>query len=133
MDLVTSSKVTKVILSSREFRRQQSTGKYSPPSAYRYYKHQKELETLVKDACGSEKDSLQELLGRFYQQSAFIAQHHKQDEQALSYMNEAVDIAFPLKDVDSIGAALYKRSRINLTPGTVYTLLHGNTGGSREW
>ena len=94
-----------------------SPNKYSPTSTYRYYKHQRELETLVKEACGSEKDSLQELVGRFYQHSAFIAQHHKEDELALSYMNQAVDIAIPLKDVNLIGSALYRRSRIHLTQG----------------
>ncbi len=94
-----------------------SPHKYSPTSTYRYYKHQRELETLAKEACGPEKDSLQELVGRFYQHSAFVAQHHKEDELARFYMDQAVDIALPLKDVNLIGSALYRRSRIHLTQG----------------
>jgi hypothetical protein len=71
----------------------------------------------VKEARGPEKDSLQELLGRFYEHSAFIAQHHKEDEQALSYMKQGIDVALPLKNADNIGAALERRARIYLLQG----------------
>jgi DNA-binding XRE family transcriptional regulator/predicted transcriptional regulator len=91
-----------------------STDKYSPAAAYRFYKHQQELEQIVKQAPEIEKDAWKDLLSRFYQHSTFIAQHHKQDEQALSLANEAVNIAVSLNDTELVGASLYRRSRVHL-------------------
>lgn len=91
-----------------------STDKYSPVAAYRFYKHQQELEQIVKQVTEIEKDAWKDLLSRFYQHSTFIAQHHKKDEQALLLANEAVSIADSLKDMELIGASLYRRSRVHL-------------------
>ena len=91
-----------------------STDKYSPAATYRFYKHQQELEQIVKQVPEIEKDAWKDLLSRFYQHSTFIAQHHKKDKQALSLANEAVNIALSLMDVELIGASLYRRSRVHL-------------------
>lgn len=91
-----------------------STDKYSPAAAYRFYKHQQELEQIVKQVSEFEKDAWKDLLSRFYQHSTFIAQHHKKDEQALLLANEAVNIANSLEDMELIGASLYRRSRVHL-------------------
>ena len=91
-----------------------STDKYSPAAAYRFYKHQQELEQIVKQMPEIEKDAWKDLLSRFYQHSTFIAQHHKKDEQALSFANEAVNIAESLNDVELVAASLYRRSRVRL-------------------
>ncbi len=90
--------------------------RYSPVATYKFFQHQHELEELVKQAPESEKESWIDLLCRYYQHAAFITLHHKQDDQALSYINRAVDIAssLELEDAELVGTALYKRSRIHL-------------------
>ncbi len=91
-----------------------SSDKYSPTAAYRFYKHQQELEKIVPQIPEIEKDSWQDLLSRFYQHSTFIAQHHKKDKEASTIAQKAVSIATPLNDPELLGAALYRRSRIHL-------------------
>lgn len=90
----------------------------SPTTAYRFQQHQQELEQLVASAPELEKDAWRDLLCRFYQLSIFITQrhipHHKKDEQALAYANQAVDIACILEDAEACGATLYRRSRLHL-------------------
>ncbi|MGB8343468.1 MAG: hypothetical protein WCD86_01225, partial [Ktedonobacteraceae bacterium] len=90
--------------------------KYSLSATYRFYKHQQELERIVEQAPENEKDNWKTLLSGYYQHSAFIAQHHKEDKQALSYINSAVETASSLKllDREILGSSLYKRSRIYL-------------------
>lgn len=91
-----------------------SKDKYSPESAYRFYKHQRELEQLLTRVPEIEKDSWRDLLSRFYQHSTFIAQHHKKEREALSWANQAVSIAESLNDAELLGASLYRRSRVHL-------------------
>ncbi len=91
-----------------------STDKYSPAAAYRFYKHQQELEQIIEQVPEVEKDAWKDLLSRFYQHSTFIAQHHKKDDLALTYANQAVSIASALKDSELLGASLYRRSRVHL-------------------
>jgi DNA-binding XRE family transcriptional regulator len=91
-----------------------SMDKYSPPASYRFYKHQRELEQIVKHVSEREKDPWQDLLSRFYQHATFIAQHHRQDKQALFLANKAVALAEPLHDEELVGAALYRRARVHL-------------------
>lgn len=91
-----------------------SKDKYSPESAYRFYKHQRELEQLLTRVPEIEKDSWKDLLSRFYQHSTFIAQHHKKEREALSWANRAVSIAESLNDAELQGASLYRRSRVHL-------------------
>lgn len=91
-----------------------SRDKYSPAAAYRFYKHQQELEQIVQRVPEIEKDAWQDLLSRFYQHSTFIAQHHKRDRQALSFANTAVSLAESLHDPELLGASLYRRSRVHL-------------------
>lgn len=91
-----------------------STDKYSPSGAYRFYKHQQELEQIVRRAPELEKDAWTDLLSRFYQHSTFIAQHHKRDEEALSLANKAITLAESLQDDQLLGTALYRRSRVHL-------------------
>jgi transcriptional regulator with XRE-family HTH domain len=91
-----------------------STDKYSPAATYRFYKHQQELELIVKRAPEIEKDAWKDLLSRFYQHSTFIAQHHKKDDVAVTYANQAVTIASSLDDHELLGASLYRRSRVHL-------------------
>ncbi|HEU5383355.1 MAG TPA: helix-turn-helix transcriptional regulator [Ktedonobacteraceae bacterium] len=91
-----------------------SSDKYSPAATYRFYKHQQELEQIVKQAPEIEKNAWQELLSRFYQHSTFIAQHRKNDETALALADKAVALAMPLQATELIGAALYRRSRVHL-------------------
>jgi transcriptional regulator with XRE-family HTH domain len=90
--------------------------RYSPSAAYRFTKHQQELEALVAQASLMERDSWIYLLCRYYQHSAFIDQHHKKEELAMSYINKAVELANSLEteDVELIGLSLYKRSRLHL-------------------
>ena len=88
--------------------------KYSPEAAYRFYKHQQELEQLITKVPEIEKDDWRDLLSRFYQHSTFIAQHHKKDREALSWANQAVSIAESLDDTELLGASLYRRSRVYL-------------------
>lgn len=91
-----------------------SNDKYSPEANYRFYKHQQELEEITRLAPEIEKNIWQELLCRFYQHSTFIAQHQKKDDTALTLANQAVSLALPLQDIELIGAALYRRSRVHL-------------------
>lgn len=89
-----------------------SRDKYSPTAAYRFYKHQQELEQIITRVPEIEKDARQDLLSRFYQHSTFIAQHHKRDKEALAFANKAVSLAEPLHDPELLGASLYRRSRV---------------------
>lgn len=89
-----------------------SRDKYSPTAAYRFYKHQQELEQIVARVSAIEKDAWQDLLSRFYQHSTFIAQHHKRDKEALAFAHKAVSLAEPLHDLELLGASLYRRSRV---------------------
>jgi transcriptional regulator with XRE-family HTH domain len=100
--------------------------RYAPSAVYRFRKHQEELERLVKQAPEREKDSWLDLLGRYYQHSAFIAQHNKKDQEALRYASNAVDIALlpERKDIELCGTSLYKRARIYL--------LQENRGAARQ-
>lgn len=93
-----------------------SPEKYSPEAAYRFYKHQQELERIVERAPEAEKDDWKALLSRYYQHSTFIAQHHKNDEIALSLADKAVNVAstLDLEDAELLGAALYRRARVHL-------------------
>jgi len=91
-----------------------STDKYSPTASYRFFKHQQELEQIVRQAPDIEKDAWLDLLSRFYQHSTFIAQHHKKDEQALSLADKAISLAAPLHDDELSGAALYRRARVHV-------------------
>ena len=91
-----------------------SKDKYSPASAYRFYKHQQELEQIVTRVPEQEKDSWKDLLSRFYQHATFIAQHHRKDKEALTWAAQAVAIAESLNDAELLGASLYRRSRVHL-------------------
>ncbi len=87
----------------------------SPEMAYRFHKHLQELEKLVEHAPEVEREQWIDLLGRFYQLVANIAQQHQRHEQALSYANKAVDFAFSFDDTELHGSALYRRARIHFT------------------
>jgi DNA-binding XRE family transcriptional regulator len=93
--------------------------RYSPNATYRFYKHQQELEGLIKQTPEIEKESWIDLLCRYYQHATFVALHHKKDDQALFYINQALDMASSLEieDVELIGTALYRRARVHLTHG----------------
>jgi DNA-binding XRE family transcriptional regulator len=90
--------------------------RHSPVATYKFFQHQHELEELVKQAPESEKESWLDLLCRYYQCSGGIAVRHKQDDQALSYSNRAVEMAssLELEDAELVGSALLRRSRIHL-------------------
>ena len=83
-----------------------SKDKYSPTSAYRFKKHQQELEQIIHHVPEVEKNAWQDLLSRFYQHSTFIAQHHKKDEEALLFANKAVSLAESLQDAELLGISL---------------------------
>jgi DNA-binding XRE family transcriptional regulator len=93
--------------------------RHSPVATYKFFQHQHELEELVKQAPESEKESWIDLLCRYYQRAASFTQHYKQDDQALSYINRAVDMAssLELEDAELVGTALYRRARIHLHYG----------------
>ena len=91
-----------------------SADKYSLEAAYRFYKHQRELELIVKRVPEIEKDTWKDLLSRFYQHSTFVAQHHRRDDLALTLANQAVAIASSMNDNELLGASLYRRSRVHL-------------------
>ena len=87
----------------------------SPEMAYRFHKHLQELEKLVEHTPEGERGQWVDLIGRFYQLVANIAQQHQRHEQALSYANKAVDFAFSFDDTELRGSALYRRARIHFT------------------
>ncbi|MBA2682218.1 MAG: hypothetical protein H0U76_27980 [Ktedonobacteraceae bacterium] len=91
-----------------------STDKYSPSATYRFYKHQQELKKLVQAAPEVEKESWEDLLSRYYQLSMFMEQHHNHDPIALTYGNEAVDLATDINDARLLSAALYRRARMHI-------------------
>lgn len=91
-----------------------STDKYSPASAYRFYKHQQELEQLLPRVPALERDAWADLLSRYYQHATFIAQHHRKEQEALSWANKAIEIAEALNDAELLGASLYRRARVHL-------------------
>jgi DNA-binding XRE family transcriptional regulator len=86
----------------------------SQESAYRFFKHQQELEKIMENSSMVEKKSWKDLLSRFYQRSTFIAQEHNCNELAISYANKALDSANSLDDLELISASLYRRARIHL-------------------
>ena len=90
--------------------------RHSSAATYKFFQHQHELEELVKQAPESEKESWIDLLCRYYQRAAIISVNHNQNDQALSYINRAVGMAFSLEleDVELVGSAFYRRSRIHL-------------------
>ena len=87
----------------------------SPEMAYRFHKHLQELEKLVEHSPILEREQWVDLLGRFYQLLANIAQQHQRNEQALDYANKAVDFAFTFEDTELRSSALYRRARIHFT------------------
>ncbi|MBA2396832.1 MAG: helix-turn-helix transcriptional regulator [Ktedonobacteraceae bacterium] len=91
-----------------------SKDKYSPTAAYRFKKHQQELEQIIHHVPAVEIDAWKDLLSRFYQHSTFIAQHHKKDEEALLLADKAVSLAESLNDAELLGTSLYRRSRVHL-------------------
>ncbi|QBD75761.1 XRE family transcriptional regulator [Ktedonosporobacter rubrisoli] len=92
-----------------------SLDRYSMTASYRFYKHLRELEELVHQSPGSEKENWQDLLSRFHQHAINIAQHHEQDAQALGHAEQAVELATSLQDKELLSSALYRRSRVHLT------------------
>jgi transcriptional regulator with XRE-family HTH domain len=92
-------------------------GKYSTESAYRFYKHQQEIENILEAAPALEKESWQDLLCRYYQHTIFIALHNVNNAQALLYANKAVELSTSLehKDTELVGSSHYKRARVYLT------------------
>jgi DNA-binding XRE family transcriptional regulator len=96
-----------------------SPQKYSEETAYKFYKHQQELERVIEYVSSFTQDGWKDLLSRYYQHSSFIAQHHAKDGLALSYANKALDTATSLEheDVELVGSAYYKRARIHVTQG----------------
>jgi transcriptional regulator with XRE-family HTH domain len=96
-----------------------SPQKYNKEVAYSFYKHQQELERTIPYTSSFTQDAWKDLLSRYYQHSAFIAQHHAKDDLAISYANKAVDAATSLEqeDVELVGSAYYKRARIHLIHG----------------
>jgi hypothetical protein len=66
--------------------------------------------------CQGQKDSWIDLLCRYYQHATFIALHHKEDAQAVSYIHRAVDMAslLEIEDAELTGAALYRRARVHV-------------------
>lgn len=91
--------------------------RYSPSAAYRFYKHQQELEELIPQIPQPEKDSWTDLLCRYYQHAAFIALHHKKNDQALDAINHSLATASLLdrEDAELIGSAFYRRARLHFT------------------
>ncbi len=87
----------------------------APDMAYRLHKHLQELEKLVEHAPEVEREQWIDLLGRFYQLLANIAQQHQDNDHALVYANKAVDFAFSFNDTELRGSALYRRARIHFT------------------
>jgi DNA-binding XRE family transcriptional regulator len=98
---------------------QTSPQKYSKEIAYKFYKHQQELERVIPYTSAFTQDGWKDLLSRYYQHSTFIAQHHKKDALALSYADKAIDTATSLEheDMELVGSGYYKRARIHVTQG----------------
>lgn len=96
-----------------------SPQKYSEEITYKFHKHQQELERFIGHTSSFTRDGWKDLLSRYYQHSAFIAQHKTRDAEALSYANKAVETALSLEheDLELSGAAYYKRARIRVTHG----------------
>jgi DNA-binding XRE family transcriptional regulator len=86
----------------------------SPEMAYRFQKHQEELEKIVSAAPTEERDQWIDLLGRFYQLSTCIAQQHQNFDDALTFANKAVEFALSVEDAELRGSALYRRARVHL-------------------
>jgi DNA-binding XRE family transcriptional regulator len=93
-----------------------SPRKYSKETAYSFFKHQQELEGIIPYVSTFSRDGWKDLLSRYYQHSAFIAQHHAKDADALLYANKAIDTAASLEheDAELLGSAYYKRARIHV-------------------
>ncbi len=89
----------------------------SPDMAYRFHKHQEELEKIVASAPTEERGQWIDLLGRFYQLSTSIAQQHQSLDEALTFANKAVDFALSVEDTELRGSALYRRARVHLVQG----------------
>lgn len=89
----------------------------SPEMAYRFHKHQEELEKIVSIAPTGEQDQWIDLLGRFYQLSLCIAQQHHKLDKALILADKAVDFALSVDDSELRGSALYRRARVHLVQG----------------
>jgi DNA-binding XRE family transcriptional regulator len=89
----------------------------SPEMAYRFLKHQEELEKIVAAAPTEEREQWVDLLGRFYQLLTCIAQQHQQFDDALTFANKAVDFALSVDDAELRGSALYRRARVHLVQG----------------
>jgi transcriptional regulator with XRE-family HTH domain len=90
--------------------------RYSPQVARRFLRHLSELERIVKRAPVHERARWITLLSHYYQHAAFIAQHHCQDERALSYIDrglEAATLAAP-RDQALEGLVLYRRARLHI-------------------
>ncbi|RAQ95829.1 helix-turn-helix transcriptional regulator [Thermogemmatispora tikiterensis] len=89
--------------------------KYTPTAVYRFLMHQRELETIVERAPAHERSRWIALLSQYYQHTAFIAQHHCQDERALSYINQGLETAGLVtpRDPALIALAFYKRARLH--------------------
>lgn len=105
--------------------------RYSPIATYKFRKHQQELERLVQQVPQIEKDAWKDLLSRYYQHSAFIAQHHKNDDKAVAYINAAVDVASSVEPTNEelIGVALYKRARVHMMQNS-FELARQNAQGA---
>ncbi len=93
--------------------------KYNEETAYRFYKHQQDLERAIECTSTFAQDSWKDLLSRYYQHSAFIAQNHKKDDKALFYADKAIKTATSLdnEDAEITCSAYYKRARIRVTQG----------------
>lgn len=100
-----------------------SPHKYSEGIAYRFYKHQQELEKVTSYASSFTQDGWRDLLSRYYQHSAFIAQNRSKDGSALSYANKAVNMATTLEheDTELLCSAYFKRARIRVIQGDCQT------------
>ena len=65
-----------------------------------------------KNATGVKRDQYDAMRCRFYQLSSLVARDRLELDKALVYENQAVDIAFRLKNAELIASSLLRRARI---------------------
>jgi tetratricopeptide (TPR) repeat protein len=69
------------------------------------------LNTYFKDATGVKKDQYNAMRCRFYQLYSLISRDQMDIDKAIDYQNQAVTIAFRLKNAELIASSLLRRAR----------------------
>src|SRR5579864_9566394 len=69
------------------------------------------LNTYFKDATGVKKDQYDAMRCRFYQLYSLISRDQMELDKAIDYQNQAIAIAFHLKNAELIASSLLRRAR----------------------